>query len=71
MTNSGCVAVLGFRFNLWFVVAAFAAHGDFDSFHGHIVTNPGVPEWWPAFCLADDVGAAGVLAWLVSASRIL
>ena len=31
---------------------------------GHIVTNAGVPVWWPAFCLAFDLGAAGALAWL-------
>ena len=62
------VAVLGFAFNVWFVVAGLAAHGVFDFFHGHIVTNPGVPEWWPAFCLAFDVGAAGFLAWLSSRS---
>ena len=28
-----CVAVLGFAFNVWFVVAALAAHGVFDFFH--------------------------------------
>jgi hypothetical protein len=66
-----CAAVLGFKFNLWLVVAAFAVHGVFDFLHGRIVTNPGVPEWWPAFCLAYDIGAVGVLGWLVSGSRIL
>jgi hypothetical protein len=64
-----CVAVLGFAFNVWFVVAALATHGVFDFFHGHIVANPGVPEWWPAFCLAFDVGAAGFLAWLSSRAK--
>jgi hypothetical protein len=59
-----CVAVLGFRLNLWLVVGALAAHGVFDFFHGQFVINPGVPEWWPAFCLAFDVGAAAFLAWL-------
>jgi hypothetical protein len=70
MTVFVCVAVLGFKFNLWLVVAALATHGVFDFLHGHIVSNPGVPEWWPAFCLAVDVGAAGVLWWLMSTSRI-
>jgi hypothetical protein len=59
-----CVAVLGFRGNLWLVAAALAAHGVLDFFHGYIVTNPGVPAWWPAFCLAYDISAAGFLAWL-------
>jgi hypothetical protein len=64
-----CVAVLGFKFNLWLVVAALAAHGVFDLFHGYIVTNPGVPAWWPAFCLAYDISAAGFLAWLSTRPR--
>ena len=34
--------------------------------HGHIVANAGVPVWWPAWCLAYDVGAAGALAWLLA-----
>src|SRR5207245_3607290 len=65
MTAFGLVAIIGFKFNLWFVVGALAAHGIFDFFHGHMVTNPGVPAWWPAFCLAFDVAAAAFLAWLV------
>jgi hypothetical protein len=57
-------AVVGFKVNLWIVVAALAVHGVLDFFHGHLVTNPGVPAWWPEFCLAYDVAAAGCLAWL-------
>lgn len=60
------VAVLGFRFNAWLVVAALAAHGLFDMVHGRFVANPGVPEWWPAFCLTFDVGAAGLLAFVLA-----
>src|SRR5262245_31316989 len=56
------VAVLGFRFNTWLIVAGLAAHGLFDLAHGFVVTNPGVPEWWPAFCLTFDVALAGFLA---------
>lgn len=59
------VAVLGFKFNLWLVVFALAAHGVFDFVHGNVVVNPGVPIWWPAFCLAFDVVAAAFLAWLL------
>lgn len=57
------VAVLGFKFSAWLVVAALAAHGLFDAGHDLFVTNPGAPEWWPAFCLAFDVGAAALLAF--------
>jgi hypothetical protein len=64
------VAVLGFRFNLWLVVVCLAAHGVLDAFHGLVVANPGVPEWWPAFCGTFDVGAAGFLAYLLLRSKL-
>src|SRR4051794_38299051 len=58
-------AVAGFNGSAWIVVAALAAHGVQDAVHGHIVANAGVPAWWPAWCLAYDVGAAGALAWIL------
>lgn len=54
--------VLGFKRNLWFIVAAMAAHGLLDLFHGHVVANPGVPIWWPMFCMTYDISAAVYLA---------
>ena len=57
------VAILGFKRNLWFVVAALLGHAGFDLVHEHVVTNPGVPLWWPAFCLSSDVAAAAFLSW--------
>ena len=59
-------AVAGFRSTAWIVVAALAGHGVFDVFHGYVLENPGVPAWWPAWCLAYDVGAAACLAWLIT-----
>jgi hypothetical protein len=56
-------ASLGFRQSLWLVAAALAAHGVMDLFHARLVANPGVPAWWPAWCLSYDVAAAGYLAW--------
>ena len=53
------VSVLGFKFNLW---GALFAHGVFDSIHGHLITNPGVPTWWPMFCgsrFSRHVSASG------------
>ncbi len=64
------VAVAGFRISLWLVAAALAAHGLFDLIHGHLIVNPGVPAWWPAFCGAYDVVAAAYLASLLSRSSI-
>jgi hypothetical protein len=63
------VAVLGFRSSLWLVVGALAGHGVFDLVHGAVISNRGVPPWWPAFCSAYDVAAAGYLAWLIITRR--
>ncbi|HET6463596.1 MAG TPA: hypothetical protein VFH33_07330, partial [Candidatus Krumholzibacteria bacterium] len=60
----------GFKSSLWLVVAALAGHGIFDSFHGRVISNPGVPDFWPAFCAAYDVTAAGYLAWLLLRKRV-
>ena len=62
-------SIAGFKRSLWLVVVALAAHGVFDLVNGHLIENPGVPPWWPHFCLAYDVVAAGYLAWLLSRSR--
>jgi hypothetical protein len=63
-------AVAGFRSSLWIVVLALAAHGVFDLAHSRIISNPGVPAWWPAFCLTYDVTAAAYLAWLLKIKRL-
>jgi uncharacterized membrane protein YiaA len=63
------LAVLGFRSSLWVVVIALAAHGVFDLGHGAVISNPGVPPWWPAFCLTYDATAAGYLAWLITSGH--
>ena len=59
------LAVIGFKSKLWFVVVALAGHGVFDFIHHLVIDNPGVPHWWPGFCLAFDVAAAGYLALLL------
>lgn len=64
------MAVLGFRKNLpWLVVAGLALHGIFDFFHPAIIANPGVPVWWPGWCLSYDVAAAAYLAALIFVRR--
>jgi hypothetical protein len=57
------VASVGFRRNLWLVAAGLVAHGAMDLVHGRLVTNPGVPAWWPAWCMSYDVVAGAYLAW--------
>ena len=64
------VAVTGFRWSLWVVVVALAAHGIFDLTHAAVISNPGVPNWWPEFCLTLDVTAAAYLAWLLKSGRV-
>ena len=59
-------SVAGFKRNLWVTAAGLAGHGVFDSFHHLFLQNPGVPVWWPGFCMAFDVVAGGVLALLLS-----
>src|SRR5262245_58390417 len=56
-------AVAGFRYSLWIAALALAGHGVFDLVHGALISNPGVPVWWPPWCLAYDVTAAVYLAW--------
>ena len=63
------LAVAAFKSTLWLVVAALAAHGIFDLVHPHLYANPGVPAWWPSFCLAFDVAAAAYLAWLLATRK--
>ena len=59
------LAVTGFKKNLWLVVAGLGGHGVFDLFHYTFIQNPGVPVWWPGFCLSFDVIAAMFLAVLL------
>ena len=62
MTSFVVAVVVGFKRSLWLVVAGLAAHGLLDLFHGHVVSNPGVPTWWPMFCMTYDISAAVYLA---------
>jgi hypothetical protein len=55
-------ALLGFKANLWLVAAALMGHGIFDFMRPSFIANPGVPHWWPGFCLAFDVIFGGWLA---------
>jgi hypothetical protein len=65
-----CVAVIGFKTNLWIVAAALLSHAGFDAIHGQVVANGGVPGWWPMFCASIDAFAACYLAWRLLARRI-
>jgi hypothetical protein len=63
-------ALAGFRSSLWIVAAALGLHGVLDLVHHRVIANPGVPNWWPAFCSAYDLTAAAYLAWRLKTGRI-
>src|SRR2546426_470599 len=64
------LSVFGFKRSLWIVVGALSAHGLFDFIHGRVISDPGVPVWWPGFCLTYDIVAAAYLACLLTSSRV-
>lgn len=55
-------AVIGYKKNLWLIAIALVGHGVFDGLHGLLFENPGVPRWWPGFCLTFDVILGALLA---------
>lgn len=59
------LAVVGFKKDLWVIVAALGGHGVFDFFHHLFIQNPGLPVWWTGFCLSFDVLAGIFLAGLL------
>src|SRR5689334_6497684 len=59
------LAVVGFKKNLWLAVVGLAGHGLFDFLHDLLIQNPGLPVWWPGFCLSFDVLAGGFVAVLL------
>jgi hypothetical protein len=63
-------AVFGYKRSLWLVALALFAHGVFDYFRGPYIANPGVPVFWPDFCMAYDVVAAAYLAVLLRVGRV-
>jgi hypothetical protein len=47
------------------VVGAFwILHGLYDLAHSQLITNAGVPGWYPVFCFSVDVVIGAYLLWL-------
>ena len=47
------------------VVGAFwMLHGLYDLMHARLITNPGVPGWYPVWCCSVDVVIGAYLLWL-------
>ena len=64
------VAALAFKTSLWLAAAALIGHGVFDSVHHLLIANPGVPPWWPGFCMSFDVILGALLALLLMTHRV-
>ena len=39
-------------------------HGLYDLMHARLITNPGVPGWYPVWCFSVDVVIGAYLLWL-------
>jgi hypothetical protein len=63
------LALVGYKRNAWLLVIGLAGHSVFDYTHASWISNPGVPQWWPGFCLAYDFTAAAHLAVLLMLGR--
>jgi len=46
------------------VGALWLLHGLFDLVHGRLITNTGVPGWYPIWCFMVDVVIGSYLLWL-------
>ena len=64
------LAVIGYKRTLWLVAGALVGHGVFDVLHPFLFANPGVPRWWPGFCMVCDVILGGLLAVCLSRRRV-
>jgi hypothetical protein len=64
------IAAVGFRTNLWIVAAGIIGHGIMDLFHHLLIENPGLPTFWPMFCMSIDITIGAYLSLLLSQNRI-
>ena len=64
-------AGVGFKKGLWWVAIGLIGRGLFDLVHHYLISNPGVPSWWPGWCMSYDVTAGAYLAFLLKRSSTL
>ena len=57
-------AFVGVRQSAVVVGVLWLVHGLYDLVHGRLVTNPGVPGWYPIWCFVVDVVIGSYLLWL-------
>ena len=57
-------ALVSVRHSATVVGAFWMLHGLYDLVHGRLITNAGVPGWYPVWCFSVDVVIGGYLLWL-------
>lgn len=55
---------VGMRQSAVVIGAFWILHGLYDLMHGRLITNVGVPEWYPVFCFSVDVVIGAYVIWL-------
>jgi len=70
-TIFSAIAIAGaFRSPLLLGIGLFM-HGVFDLVHGYIISNSGVPVWWPSFCASIDVVLGLWVIYLAKTKKVL
>lgn len=57
-------AMVSVRQSAVVVGALWLLHGLYDLVHGRLITNTGVPDWYPVFCFVVDAVVGSYLLWL-------
>jgi hypothetical protein len=56
-------AFVGMRQSAVVIGTFWILHGLYDLMHGRLITNVGVPEWYPVFCFSVDVVIGAYVIW--------
>ena len=57
-------AIVSVRHSALTVGALWILHGVYDLTHSQLITNAGVPDWYPIWCFSVDVVIGAYLLWL-------
>jgi len=57
-------AIVSVRHSAVVVGALWILHGLYDLTHSQLITNGGVPDWYPVWCFSVDVVIGAYLLWL-------
>jgi hypothetical protein len=57
-------ALMSIRQSAVVVGACWILHGLYDLTHSRLITNAGVPSWYPVWCCSVDVVVGAYLLWL-------